>query len=134
MLKVFKAVADCGGMAAAELELNVGTSTISRQIKDLETRLGLTLCRRGRAGFALTVEGQRIYEETMRLLSAVDAFRSGVDDIHQRMGGRLEIGLFDKTATNPRPASAKPSPASSSARRRWRCRSRSAPSTPSSGS
>ena len=102
MLKVFKAVADCGGMAAAELELNVGTSTISRQIKDLETRLGFTLCRRGRAGFALTVEGQRIYEETMRLLSAVDAFRSGVDDIHQRMGGQLEIGLFDKTATNPK--------------------------------
>jgi len=31
-------------MAAAELELNIGTSTVSRHIKDLETRLGLTLC------------------------------------------------------------------------------------------
>ena len=37
-------------MAAAELELNIGTSTVSRHMKDLETRLGLTLCRRGRAG------------------------------------------------------------------------------------
>ena len=101
LLKVFKSVADCGGMAAAELELNVGISTISRHIKDLEARLGLTLCRRGRSGFALTAEGQRIYEETTRLLTAADAFRAGVDEVHRRLGGQLEIGVFDKTATNP---------------------------------
>jgi DNA-binding transcriptional LysR family regulator len=88
-------------MAAAELELNIGTSTVSRHIKDLETRLGLTLCRRGRAGFALTPEGEQIYAETLRLLSGVDAFRSRVDEIHQRMGGALHIAMFDKTASNP---------------------------------
>ena len=101
LLQVFKAVVDCGGMAAAELELNIGTSTVSRHIKDLETRLGLTLCRRGRAGFALTAEGQRVYDETLRLLAAVDGFRAGVDDIHQRMGGQLAVAVFDKTASNP---------------------------------
>ena len=57
LLKVFKTVVDCGGMTAAEHELNIGTSTVSRHIKDLETRLGLVLCRRGRAGFALTAGG-----------------------------------------------------------------------------
>ena len=101
LLRVFKTVADCGGMSAAELQLNVGISTISRQIKDLEVRLGLTLCRRGRAGFALTAEGQSVYHETTRLLEATDAFRLGLDDIHRRLGGQLEIGIFDKTATNP---------------------------------
>ena len=101
LLRVFRAVVDCGGMAAAELELNIGSSTISRHIKDLETRLGLTLCRRGRAGFALTPEGEKIYTQTLELLAATDAFRSGVDEIHQRMGGALHIALFDKTATNP---------------------------------
>ena len=101
LLRVFKAVADCGGMAAAELELNIGSSTVSRHVKDLETRLGLLLCRRGRAGFALTAEGQRVYEETERLLSAVDAFRGGIDDIHRRMGGQLAVAVFDKTASNP---------------------------------
>ena len=69
LLRVFKTVVDCGGMAAAELELNIGTSTVSRHIKDLETRLSLTLCRRGRAGFALTPEGEQIYAETLRLLA-----------------------------------------------------------------
>jgi len=101
LLRVFKSVVECGGMAAAELELNIGTSTVSRHIKDLETRLGLTLCRRGRAGFALTVEGQQIYTETLRLLAGVDAFRSSVDEIHRRMGGQLNIAVFDKTASNP---------------------------------
>src|SRR5664279_5195159 len=77
LLRVFRAVVDCGGMAAAELELNIGTSTVSRHIKDLETRLGLTLCRRGRAGFALTAEGEQIYAQSAQLLSATEAFRSG---------------------------------------------------------
>ncbi len=101
LLRVFKSVAECGGMAAAELDLNIGISTVSRHIKDLETRLGLTLCRRGRAGFALTAEGEQIYAETLRLLAGVDAFRSRVDEIHQRMGGELHIAVFDKTASNP---------------------------------
>ncbi len=101
LLQVFKAVVECGGMAAAELELNIGTSTVSRHVKDLETRLGLTLCRRGRAGFALTPEGQRVYEETLRLLASVRGFLSSVDDIHARMGGQLAVALFDKTASNP---------------------------------
>ena len=58
LLRVFRAVVACGGFAAAELELNINRSTISRHIKDLETRLGVTLCRRGRGGFALTPEGE----------------------------------------------------------------------------
>ena len=101
LLQVFKAVVECGGLSAAELELNIGTSTVSRHVKDLETRLGLVLCRRGRAGFALTAEGQRVYDETLRLLAAVDGFRASVDDIHDRMGGALHVALFDKTASNP---------------------------------
>ncbi|HKW82379.1 MAG TPA: LysR family transcriptional regulator [Burkholderiaceae bacterium] len=101
LLKVFKSVVECGGIAAAELELNVDTSTISRHIKDLETRLSMVLCRRGRAGFAVSAEGQRVYDETLRLLASVDAFRGSIDDIHQRLRGALELAVFDKTASNP---------------------------------
>src|SRR5574337_1064667 len=52
-------------------------------------------------GFALTAEGQHVYDETLRLLAAVDGFRASVHDIHARMGGKLAIALFDKTASNP---------------------------------
>ncbi|MGE0800327.1 MAG: LysR family transcriptional regulator [Lautropia sp.] len=101
LLKVFKTVVECGGMTAAELELNIGTSTVSRHVKDLETRLGMVLCRRGRAGFALTADGQQVYDRTLQLLAAVDTFRGGIDDIHNRLGGRIELAVFDKTASNP---------------------------------
>lgn len=101
LLRVFKAVADCGGMAAAELELNLAMSTISRHVKDLETRLGLVLCRRGRGGFALTPEGSQVYAASQHLLAATDAFRGQLHDIHRRMGGDLHVALFEKTATNP---------------------------------
>ena len=101
LLRVFKAVADCGGMAAAELELNIAMSTISRHIKDLEQRLGLVLCRRGRAGFALTPEGERVRAATEHLLRATDAFRGSLHDIHQRLGGELHVALFEKTVSNP---------------------------------
>ena len=101
LLRIFKAVVQCGGLAAAELELNIGRSTVSRHVKDLEERLGLTLCRRGRAGFALTPDGQRVYANSLRLLEALDSFRADIGDMHSDLAGTLVIGLFDKTATNP---------------------------------
>ena len=101
LLRVFRAVADCGGMAAAELELNIAVSTISRHIKDLEVRLGTVLCRRGRAGFALTPEGERVYAAADKLLHATDLFRIDLHDIRRSMGGEIHIALFEKIATNP---------------------------------
>jgi DNA-binding transcriptional LysR family regulator len=102
LLRVFRVIVECGGMSAAELELNISRSAISRHLKDLEIRLGgLTLCRRGRAGFALTEEGQQIYDATLRLQSAMDAFRSDVNQIHQHMTGSITIAMGDHTVTNP---------------------------------
>ena len=100
-LRVFRVVAESGGISAAELELNIGRSTISTHIKDLETRLGVTLCRRGRGGFALTDEGEHIYQATLRLLGSLDEFRAEVDDLHQRMTGHISLAMFDKIASNP---------------------------------
>ena len=107
LLRVFRAVVECGGISAAELELNIGRSTISRHIKDLEQRLGITLCLRGRAGFSLTVEGRQIYEATLRLLASMDDFRSEVNDLNAKLTGTLSIALFDKTVTNPNSAISK---------------------------
>ncbi|VTU35246.1 LysR family transcriptional regulator [Variovorax sp. RA8] len=101
LLRIFKAVVDCGGLAAAELELNIGRSTISRHIKDLEERLALILCRRGRAGFALTPDGKRVYAGAVEVLGAIESFRTDVQEMHAELTGTLSIGLFDKTVSNP---------------------------------
>jgi DNA-binding transcriptional LysR family regulator len=101
LLRIFLAVVACGGLSAAELELNIGRSTISRHLSDLEGRLGLVLCRRGRAGFALTPEGERVLADARRLLEAMDAFRADVRSMHAELVGTLSVGLFDKTVGNP---------------------------------
>jgi DNA-binding transcriptional LysR family regulator len=101
LLRIFKAVVECGGFAAAELELNIGRSTVSRHVQALEELLGVTLCRRGRAGFALSADGERVYQGALALLEAIDAFSAGMHDLRASLAGRLSIGVFDKTATNP---------------------------------
>ena len=102
LLRVFRAVADCGGLAAAELELGISLSTISRHIKDLEHRLGLVLCRRGRSGFSLSAEGKRVYESATRLLNEAEVFRTTLRGIHHAVGDQLQIALFEQIASNPR--------------------------------
>lgn len=101
LLRIFKAVVACRGLAAAELELNISRSTISRHLKELEERLGLVLCRRGRAGFALTPDGLRVHDSAQRLLEALDTFRTEVRDLRAGMVGTLALGMFDKIVSNP---------------------------------
>ncbi len=101
LVRVFVTVSECGGFAASELELNIGRSTISKHISDLETRMALKLCHRGPAGFSLTPEGDQVLEAARRLLRSIDGFQAEIDDIHQTLTGTLRLGLFDEGTTNP---------------------------------
>ncbi|MAF15785.1 MAG: LysR family transcriptional regulator [Marinomonas sp.] len=101
-LKVFKTVVDCGGFSAAETMLNIGRSTISLHISNLESRLNLTLCKRGRGGFSLTEEGEIIYQMTETLLESLDAFRITVNNLNASLTGRLRIALSDSVSLDPR--------------------------------
>lgn len=100
LLRVFRAVVECGGVSAAELELNIGRSTISRHLTDLELRLGSKLCHRGPAGFSLTKEGERIYAAALRLFAAIREFQAEVDETSRSITGQLSIAFFDKSMTN----------------------------------
>lgn len=104
LMRVFKTVIECGGLSAAQTELGVGRSTISRQISDLETRLGLRLCHRGRSGFYLTQQGKQTLEYIEQFLKATEDFNSNIAGINNRLVGKIEIGMIDYTvsdANNP---------------------------------
>ncbi|ATJ82090.1 LysR family transcriptional regulator [Halomonas beimenensis] len=101
LLRVFKAVAECGGFAAAEGRLGIGRSAISLHMNDLERRLGLKLCRRGRGGFALTEEGREVLEAARRLLAGLEAFRTEVNALHESLRGELDIGVTDTLVSLP---------------------------------
>ncbi|WP_109105652.1 LysR family transcriptional regulator [Azospirillum sp. TSO35-2] len=101
LLRVFRAVVANGGFAAAQVELNIGRSTISKHMADLEERLGLTLCRRGRAGFELTEHGAALHAHAERLLTSLDEFRTQVSALHTDLVGELRIGLMDHMVSDP---------------------------------
>ena len=79
--------------------MNVGQSTISRQIGDLEKRLGMRLCQRGRAGFRLTDKGQTVYEACQHLATALESFRATVGALRGELVGDLSIAAIDNWAT-----------------------------------
>jgi DNA-binding transcriptional LysR family regulator len=101
-LKVFATVVQCGGFSAAETELNITRSTISIHIANLEARLNLKLCQRGRAGFALTEEGQIIYEAAKRLFGSVEEFRATVNNLNATLSGDLRLIFSDTVSGDPR--------------------------------
>lgn len=102
LLRIYKTVVECGGFAAAEVTLNISRAAISIAISDLESRLSLRLCQRGRGGFSLTDQGRQVYQAILQLLSALEDFRTQVNSIHTRLKGELNIGITDNLVTMPR--------------------------------
>jgi len=102
LLRVFRAVAEHGGFAAAESALGITASAISLHMSDLERRLGMRLCQRGRSGFALTDQGREVLRASASMLVAIEDFRSEMNQLQQRLRGELNIGLMNNLVTQPR--------------------------------
>lgn len=100
LLRMFETIVEAGGFSAAQGELNLSLATISSHIASLETRLGVTLCRRGRSGFQLTPEGRVVYEEVRRLNGTLEQFDAKVRGLRDRLSGSLNIGLVDNTISD----------------------------------
>lgn len=102
LLRVFHAVVRNGGFSAAQYELNMGQPAISAHMKQLEDRLGLRLCERGRSGFKLTEGGQVVYDALQKLFQAAEAFRNDVQVYKGELFGALYVAMDDALATNPK--------------------------------
>lgn len=102
LIRVFKAVVESGGFTAAVPTLGVSRSAISLYMADLEARIGLKLCQRGRSGFALTEEGKEVYDAALQLLAATETFRTEVNSLHRALRGELNIGITDNLVSLPR--------------------------------
>ena len=100
LLRIFETIVRCGGFAAAQPILNIGASSISEYMSQLETRLGLRLCERGRAGFRLTEEGAELHAAAQRLLGAVDTFHMEAGALRNQLSGVLRFGMIEATLTD----------------------------------
>lgn len=100
-LRLFKTVVECGGYTAAESVLGITKSAISLQMSDLERRLRMKLCHRGRGGITLTDEGAAVLASAGILLSSIEEFRNEVNEINKDFRGELNIALVNNLVTQP---------------------------------
>ncbi len=102
LLRIFATVAETGSFVATQKLLNLAPSTLSEQIKDLELRLGFSVCIRGRGGFKLTPQGEDLYKVVKDLLASLENTRNQIQRINGLFGGVLAIGIVDSVSTDQR--------------------------------
>lgn len=104
-LRALRAVVELGGFSAAATALGLSHTAISRQIRQLEARLGAQLLNRTTRRFALTAAGTEYYAASRHILDALDdadhavgrhqALPSGSLRINAPMAfGTLELALW----------------------------------------
>jgi LysR family transcriptional regulator, transcriptional activator for bauABCD operon len=101
LLMILRTIVEHKGLASAQAVLNMSQSSVSASLSELEDRLGLRLCNRGRSGFALTDAGRIVYEASHDLFEAVGRFSASTTAISDATRGILRIGAVDAVATNP---------------------------------
>ena len=89
-------IAHCGSFTKAAEQLLVPQPTLSRQIRELEKELGVTLFIRSRVGVQLTDAGELFLEEVAAIVDRCDnlsaLFRSGRGDVRREIHDVLRVG------------------------------------------
>jgi len=88
----FVRVAELGGFSAAGRALGLSQPAISRQVADLEARLGARLLQRSATGVALTEEGAAFLPAARAALEAADAALGAVGARAGALEGRVRLG------------------------------------------
>lgn len=88
---VFARVVDAGGFSAAAREMSLSPSAVSKQIHNLEDRLGVRLLNRSTRKISLTEEGRAFYERSREIAIEVDEAEALVTSMGLRPQGTLRV-------------------------------------------
>ncbi|GAA4402054.1 LysR family transcriptional regulator [Tsukamurella soli] len=102
LIRVFVAIVRNQGFAAAQQELGLSVQAISTYMAQLERRLGIVLCQRGRAGFTLTSKGEVYHQECLRILGELEQFERYGLALQGELRGTLTLGVLDSTVSDPK--------------------------------
>jgi DNA-binding transcriptional LysR family regulator len=96
-LRSFVTIADEGTMSKAALRLNIAQPALSRQIRDLETKLGFGLFERLGRRLILSGEGDRLLADCRNILGAVDALAVRAQSLQHSETGLLKVAATPQT-------------------------------------
>ena len=103
--RAFVRVAELGGFSAAARTLNASQPAISRQIADLEQRVGARLLHRSPTGVSLTEEGRSLLGAARAALDAADTALGAVGASRGEVEGLVRLGssiVFGRLQVIPR--------------------------------
>ena len=90
-LALFQDVVQQGSFTKAAALHDMDNSSLSKQIKKLETALGVQLLNRSTRSFSLTSAGEEILEQTQILLGTLENIQGIADSYHAEPKGMLRI-------------------------------------------
>ena len=99
-MRVFQAVADAGGFAAAARLLNMAPATVTRFVADLEHDLGARLLQRTTRRVSLTEAGSAYLARLRPILLELDEARAMAQEHTQGMSGTLRVCTSPVLATH----------------------------------
>lgn len=91
LLSTFARIAERGSISAAARDLGLSQASASRQLADLETRLGADLVRRTTHTLALTEAGKDCLKDARNLLAGWDQFEEHHKEGVSRVEGKLKV-------------------------------------------
>jgi DNA-binding transcriptional LysR family regulator len=94
LLRYFAAVAAEGNLTRAAERLFVSQPALTKQIKQLESQLGVQLFRRSRAGMTLTAAGQALADQVPCVLAGWDAALRETRGAASRAARVLRVGFL----------------------------------------
>jgi len=94
----FLAVAENQGFSAAARRLGISTSQVSRQVSELERRLGVELVARTTRSVGLTVAGQAYYDRCRELVHGFEIANQQASSSRLELEGNLRISAAGEFA------------------------------------
>jgi DNA-binding transcriptional LysR family regulator len=91
LLTTFAKVAERASVTAAARDLNLSKATVSKQIAELEQKLGVLLFARTTRLFSLTESGQRAYVRAQRIMAEAEALVDEARETRDLPRGNLKI-------------------------------------------
>jgi DNA-binding transcriptional LysR family regulator len=92
-MRAFAAVVEAGSFVGAADALQRSKASVSRQVADLETRLGVRLLHRTTRRVSMTPEGERFHARCAALLAELDEAEAELGSHHDEAVGQLRINV-----------------------------------------
>ena len=92
VLEYYISIVDHKSITRAAEALHISQSTLSRQIMDMEERLGVTLFERGRREISLTEDGDFLYQRAKEIVKLANDTEKKIH-AGQSLSGTLRIGI-----------------------------------------